>query len=163
MMNNEIDEIIEKYTDDIYRIAYLYLRSKSDAEDIVQEVFLKYMLNKKPFKDEEHRKNWLLKITTHICINVNKSAWCRKVVPLKDDDVIEMETEEQHDLLDALNKLNNKYKMVVQLFYFEGFTTKKISEILGISDENVRVRLNRARNELKDILEKEGEVLNGKI
>ena len=161
MMKNEIDEIVDKYGKMIYRIAYIYLKSKTDAEDITQEVFLKYMMNKKPFKDEEHRKNWILKVTVHLCINLRKSAWKRNTVPLNDD-TLELQTEEQYKIFYDLDCLDEKYKMVVQLFYFEDLSTENISKILGISESNVRTRLNRARNELKRDFEK-GEFLYGKI
>ena len=160
-MNNEINEIIDKYAKMIYRIAYIYLKSKVDAEDITQEVFLKYMMNKKSFIDEEHRKNWIIKVTVHLCINLRKSAWKKNIIPLNDD-ILDLETEEQYRIFYDLDCLKDNYKIIVQLFYFEDLTTKEISKILGISESNVRTRLNRARNELKKDFEK-GEISYGKI
>lgn len=160
-MKNEINEIIDKYAKMIYRIAYIYLKSKVDAEDITQEVFLKCMMYKKTFKDEEHIKNWLIKVTVHLCINLRKSAWKKNIVPLNDD-ILDLETEEQYKIFYDLDCLNEKNKIIVQLFYFEDLSTKEISKILGISESNVRTRLNRARNELKKDFEK-GEISYGKI
>lgn len=161
MMEKEMDEIIEKYTKMIYRIAYIYLKSKTDAEDIVQDVLLKYVMNTKPFKDENHRKNWIIQVTVHLCINLKKSAWKRKVVPLNDE-TLSLQTEEQYKILNELDSLKEKYRMVVQLFYFEDLSIEEISKVLKISESNVRTRLNRARNELKTKFEK-GELLYGKI
>lgn len=161
MMEREIDEIIEKYAKMIYRIAYIYLKSKVDAEDIVQDVFEKYVKYHKSFKDENHRKNWILQVTVHLCINLNKSAWKRKVVPLVDDSLV-LDTEEQYKILDELDSLSEKYRMVVQLFYFEDLSVEDISKALKISESNVKTRLNRARNELKTKFEK-GDLLYGEI
>lgn len=161
MMEKEIDEIIEKYTKMIYRIAYIYLKSKVDAEDIVQDVFEKYVKHNKSFKDENHRKNWILQVTVHLCINLKKSAWKRKVVPLVDDTLV-LDTEEQYKILDELDSLSEKYRMVVQLFYFEDLSVEDISKALKISESNVKTRLNRARNELKTKFEK-GDLLYGEI
>ena len=160
-MKNEIDEIIDKYAKIIYRVAYIYLKSKTDAEDIVQEFFIKYMMNNKPFNDENHRKNWIMRVTVQLCINLSKSAWKKNVVSL-DYETIDLQTEEQYKILYDLDCLSKNYKMVVQLFYFEDFSIEEISKILGISESNVKTRLNRARNELKRDFEK-GERLNGKI
>ena len=160
-MEKEIDEIVEKYAKMIYRIAYIYLKSKVDAEDIVQDVLLKFMMNKKPFKDENHLKNWIIKVTVHLCINLSKSAWKKKTISLYDDSLV-LQTEEQYKIFYDLDCLDEKYKMVVQLFYFEDLSTEEISKIMGISEANVRTRLNRARNKLKQDLKK-GEILYGKI
>ena len=161
MMKNEVNDIVDKYAKMIYRIAYINLKSKVDAEDIVQEVLIKCIMNKKPFKDEEHRKNWIIKVTLNLCINLRKSAWKRKIVPLKKD-TLDLQTEEQYKILYDLDCLPEKYKIVVQLFYFEDLSIERISKILGISESNVRTRLNRARNELKRDFEK-GDVSYGKI
>lgn len=161
MMNEEFDEIIKKYTPVIYRFAYINLKSKLDAEDVVQEVFLKLMMNKKPFNDEEHLNNWIIRTTINLCKNLRKSAWRRKVVPLNDD-TIELQTEEQYKIFYDLDCLDEKLKIVVQLFYFEDLSTERISKILGITEENVRTRLYRARKILKQDFEK-GEIAYGKI
>ncbi len=160
-MNNNVDELVDKYAKRIYRVAYIYLRSKSDAEDIVQEVLLKVLLNNKTFNNDEHRYNWIMKVTVNLCINLNKSAWKRNTVPL-DYEAIDLQTEEQYRILYDLDCLSEKYKMVVQLFYFEDLSVEEISKILGITQTNVRTRLNRARKELKKDFEK-GEILYGKI
>lgn len=160
-MNDEINEIIDKYAKIIYRIAYIYLKSKSDAEDITQEVLIKYMMSNLSFRDENHRKNWIIKVTVHLCINLSKSAWRKNTVSLYDDS-LDLQTEEQYKIFYNLDCLSEKYRMVVQLFYFEDLTTEEISKVLRISESNVRTRLNRARNELKKDFEK-GEFLYGKI
>lgn len=162
MMKNEVNEVVDKYAKMLYRIAYINLKSKSDAEDIVQDVFLKYLLNKKPFADENHRRNWLIRITLNLCSNLRKSAWKRKVVHLDVDSLIDFETEEQNRIFYDLDFLPEKYKVVVQLHYFEDLSIETISNILGISESNVKVRLFRAREMLREDYKK-GEISYGKI
>ena len=160
-MNDEINEIIDKYAKIIYRIAYIYLKSKSDAEDITQEVLIKYMMSNISFRDENHRKNWIIKVTVHLCINLRKSAWNKHTVSLYDDS-LDLQTEEQYKMIYDLDCLSEKYRIVVQLHYYEDLSIEQISKILKISESNVKTRLNRARNELKKDIEK-GEVSYGKI
>lgn len=162
MMKNEVNEIVDKYAKTLYRIAYINLKSKTDAEDVVQDVFIKYMMNKKNFVDENHKKNWLIRVTLNLCFNVKKSAWKRKVIPMDVDNLIDLETEEQYRIFNDLDSLPEKYKVVVQLHYFEDLSVETISNILGISESNVKVRLFRAREMLKKDYEK-GEVSYGKI
>lgn len=160
-MKKDMDEIIEKYTKMIYRIAYIYLKNVGDAEDIVQEVFIKYFMNDKEFIDEEHEKNWIIRVTVNLCKNVSVSGWRKHVVPLESK-YLELQTEEQHRMLEHLERLNKKYRIVVQLFYYEDLSIERISKILGITESNVKTRLNRARKVLKEDIEK-GEILYGKI
>ena len=162
MMKNEVNEVVDKYAKKLYRIAYINLKSKSDAEDIVQDVFLKYLLNKKPFVNENHRRNWLIRITLNLCSNLRKSAWRRKVVRIDVDTLIDFETEEQNRIFYDLDFLPEKYKVVVQLHYFEDLSIETISNILGISESNVKVRLFRAREMLREDYKK-GEISYGKI
>lgn len=155
-MKKEINEIVEKYAETIYRIAYLILKSKSDAEDIVQDVLVKYMINTKEFACEEHERNWLVRVTLNLCKNLTTSAWRRHTVPI-DEECLNLEVEDKIELFDGLNKLKENSRIVVQLFYYEDLSVEKISKILNISETNVRARLSRARKELKKVLEKQKE------
>lgn len=152
-MKREIDEIVEKYSDMLYRIAYLNLKVPTDAEDIVQEVFLRYIINSKEFNDEEHEKNWLIRVTLNLCKNLSKSGWIKHTVPI-DNECLQIECEENHNELEELDNLKDIYKNVVQLFYYEDLSVESISKILNISEANVRTRLNRARQELKQEIER---------
>lgn len=160
-MKKDMDEIIDKYTKMIYRIAYIYLKNVGDAEDIVQEVLIKYFMNDKEFNDEEHEKNWIIRVTVNLCKNIKLSGWRKHVVPLENK-YLELQTEEQYRIFEHLDHLKKKYRIVVQLFYYEDLSIERISKILGITESNVKTRLNRARKDLKEDIEK-GDNLYEKI
>ena len=154
MKNNEdLQIIIDKYANYIYRIAFTYLRKESDAEDIVQEVLMRYYMNEKPYESEVHEKNWIIRVTLNCCHNVRYSAWKKHIVSLENRPEIHFETEIQTDLFCSLDKLKEKYRTVIQLFYFEDLSIKSISNILNISEANVKTRLKRARKMIQIDLE----------
>lgn len=152
-MKRDIDEVIKKYKDLIYRTAYLNLKLKSYIDDVFQDVIIKYFTYKKDFENEEHEKNWILRTTINHCKNLSKTAWFRYTVSMGGD-CLELETEEEYKILEELDKLSPKYKAVVQLFYYEDLSIEQISKILNISEETVRTRLCRARHELKIEIER---------
>lgn len=154
-MENKLEDrqSIKTYSEMIYRIAYTVLNSKSDAEDILQEVLIKYMTTNKKFKDEEYKKNWLIRVTLNMSYNLRKSAWKRHTVPLEDE--IKFEYKYQGEIFDIIGKLDKKYKDVVCLYYYEDIPIKNISKILNISEDNVRTRLKRARKKLEILLKED--------
>ena len=153
-----IDEIIDKYSDMIYRLAYSYVKTKHDAEDVYQDVFLRYISKPRSYDSEEHRKAWLLRVTINRCKSLLSSSWFRKTAPLDEThlgDTQLNDTEETNDLSDYLALLPPKYRPVIHLFYFEEMTTKQISRILHIKESTLRSWLSRARTILGENL-KEG-------
>jgi len=139
---------IEKYADMVRRICFLYLRNSSDVEDVFQEVFLKFFLYVPQFENEQHEKAWLCKVTFNKCKDLNRSLWRHKVVSLENLE-IPYENQEQGDLIRAVLQLPSKYKEVIYLHYYEGWT---IPEIAGIMQKNVNTvytNLRRAREKLK--------------
>ena len=144
--------LTEKYADMIYHIALRYLNTKDDAEDIVQEVFMKYISNIKRgklFYTDEYEKNWLIRVTMNLCFNEINSARRRKTLPFKDDLYCELDIRTENLLYNALNKLDDKYKETFILFYIEDLKVSEISKILRISESNVKTRLKRAREQIK--------------
>ncbi len=160
-MNKTFDsrELVYKYTDMIYRIAFGYLRNKEDAEDIVQEVFFRYIKHIKfgrAFNDEEHEKNWLIRVTTNLSCNKLKNSRQVQCVPFDDDSVQKIESYNKDIyLLEDINRLKDKYKSVFQLFYLRDLNVAQVSKVLNISEAAVRTRLKRGREYLKLILENE--------
>jgi len=150
MQNDE--EIIKKYADMVYRMAFAHVRSHSDADDIFQEVFLRYVKKHPQFENEEHEKRWFLKVTANCAKSYLTSAWMRYFVPLEEE--IFQEPEENR-LSEALLQLPPKYRDVVHLHYYEGYKTEEIAEILGRKPDTIRKQLSRARDMLKKILEEE--------
>ena len=146
---DDIDEVIELYANKIFRIAYSRLNNKSDAEDIVQEVFMKYIAHRGQFQTEEYRKAWLIRVTINCTNSLLRSAWFRKTTELKDDLVADME--EPSELYTYVLKLPEKYRTIIHLFYYEELSLKEISSLLGISQALVKTRLHRSRKALKEI------------
>ncbi len=145
----QIDAVVEKYSDMIIRIAYQNLKNQSDAEDVAQEVFLKLM-REEEFEDEGHRKAWLIRVTINLCKDVNKSAWNRKTEGLIE--TWETVDREQLRVLDELWELPKDYRNVVYLYYYEELTIPEIAKIIKRKENTVSSWLTRARKKLKTIL-----------
>lgn len=158
--------LIDKYGDMIYNIAIGYLKNKEDAEDVVQEVFLKYIqyIKENTFNNEEHEKSWLIRVTINVCCNQLKYLKNRKsiVVEKNINTFLNLEAKEIF-LLEAIEKLGEKYKIIFDLFYFREFKISEISKILNISEANAKVRLKRARDKLRKILKLGDEEFNDKF
>ncbi len=148
-------EIIKKYSDMVYRMAYSMLKNKYDAEDIHQEVFVQYMRKRPQFEGEDHEKAWFLRVTINLCKNNWKTAWKRKVVSLMDEGYEEVAELPSHELIDTVNLLPKKYRMVIHLFYYEELSIQEIAKLLESKPSTVRTWLTRARAGLKKILEED--------
>lgn len=148
----EYEAVVDTYSDMIFRIAYQNLFSVEDAQDVVQDVFLKLLKQKENcFHDEEHLKAWLIKVTINQCLDYKKSFFRRNTVAL-DNFEIPYEQEERQ-LLEELSRLPKEERNVLYLHYYEGYTIKEIAGILGKKQNTVNSKLTRGRNKLKQILE----------
>lgn len=150
----ETGRAIRLYADTVRRICMVHLKNYSDTEDIFQTVFLKYVLHSKPFESEEHEKAWIIRVTVNACKDLLKSVFRSQTVPL--DTLIEtpQAQELQHtELLGAVLSLPPKYKDVVYLYYYEGYSAEEISRILKKNVNTVYTLLTRARKILKKELE----------
>ena len=147
----QTETVIRQYADTVYRLAWAYAQSTADAEDIFQEVFLRYVRFTPQFESEEHRKAWLLRVT----VNCAKTHLRKKRFrPTPQEEVSTPFTApETLELHEALKKLPAKYRAVIHLFYFEDYPVEKISEVLKRRPSTVRTQLTRARNLLAQILE----------
>lgn len=163
--------IINKYSDMVYRMAYSLVKNKYDAEDIHQEVFVRYIGRKPKFESEDHEKAWFLRVTINLCKNLWKTAWRQKVISLGEDleENVEAlntmdnrnsmngmettESAEENALIDAVKKLPQKYRVVIHLFYYEELSIDAISKVLQMKPATVRTHLTRARAKLKRMLE----------
>ena len=156
-------EIVNRFSNMLYNIAVGYLKNKDDAEDIVQDAFMKLISysRKRKFKSEEHEKYWLIRVVINLCNNELKSAKRRNNVSLTEIEYIEENYSKEDYITDIVNALEPKYKDVFRLFYVEDFKISEISKILSISENNVKTRLKRAREKLRKELELGGEKENG--
>lgn len=151
--NAEIERVVNEYATMLLRVAYSQLNNRAEAEDIVQEVLLKYMEKAPIFQSEEHEKAWLLRVTVNHCKNHLASAWFRKRADL--DEGIPALDNEELEVVSAVAALPAKYRAVVHLYYFEGYSTKEIAEILHSRPNTVSSRLSRARALLAKALKEE--------
>ena len=144
-------EIGEKYADMIYRIAYQKVLNRYDAEDIVQDVFVKLLSNKSYFRDEEHIKAWLIRVTINLCINYNKSLAKQKTVSVEQLDI--PFTQQETGVLEELYLLPEDERNILYLYYYEGYKIREIAKILRQKQNTINSKLTRARNKLKRIME----------
>jgi RNA polymerase sigma-70 factor (ECF subfamily) len=138
-------------------MAFAYCKNKADAEDIMQEVFIRRFSADIVFEDEAKEKSWLLKVTVNKCRDMFRSLrykYSLTSIPLEEADII-YETQEESDVYHAVMSLPNKYRTVIHLFYYEEYSIKEISAITGDKETAIQTQLYRARKKLKDILGKE--------
>lgn len=155
MQNREeyITKTIEKHSDMVYRLALARCASIENAEDIFQEVFLKFSEKLPKFNSEEHEKAWLIRVTINLTKNLNKSSWVRNTVELDENFVGEAETKDENEVFDKVMNLPQEYRTVIYLFYYEGYKVKEISEMMNKTEGTIKTWLFRAREQLKNELE----------
>lgn len=149
--NDYLEQMIEKYSNMIYRLAMARTGNRENSEDIYQEVFLRLAKKMPDFKNEEHEKAWLIRVTINCSKNLLNSAFLKHRTEI--DENISFETEERHDIYYAVQKLPQKYKTVIYLYYYEDYSIKEISRILHNNENTVKSRLSRARKELEKSIE----------
>jgi len=148
-------DVIYRYQDTIYRIAFTYCRNSSDAQDIAQEVFVRYLEKPPKLKSEEHLKAWLIRVTINAAKSLLTSSWLKKVVPLSDHEPISTDDSSSMDTYHAVMSLSEKYRSVIMLYYFEGYSVGEIAQILGRTETAVQTQLGRARAMLKTKLKED--------
>jgi RNA polymerase sigma-70 factor (ECF subfamily) len=152
MMQLEFQRIVEEFTPDLYWLAYSYCMNRSDAEDVVQEVLLKYLQHRPQCAGRRQLRAWLMTATANKCKNLLNSAWRRRTLPLEDVHASPDHSDEVLEVREALAKLPPELRGVVHLYYFERLKTKEIAALLSLSETAVRSRLHRARKRLKTLL-----------
>lgn len=159
MDTNTYEQIVAKYIDSLYRIAISHTGNASDADDMVQQTFFKLLAGKVNFTDEEHMKRWLIRVCINECNSMFSSFWRRNVklfAPNEEkeyaDGQIAFMKRENRDLYEAVMMLPKKCRVVVYLYYYEGYSTKEIEEIIHVKEATIRTRLVRARKLLKETL-----------
>ena len=147
------DEVIRKYFDMVYKLALSQTKNQTFAEDVTQDVFVRFIQNKDKFESEEHIKAWLIRVTINCSKSVFMSSWFKKTVPLEED--LTFDSPEKSDVYFAVQDLPLKYRTVIHLFYYEGYPTAQIAKILNRRESTVRSDLRRGRERLKKILKEE--------
>lgn len=152
------NDLVEEYQTMLYRIAFSNMRNRADAEDAVQEAFLRYMKDEKPILSKEHEKAWLIRTTIHICMDILKSSWHQKTVGLDESLIAETKNIylpyqiKDDRTLDAVLKLPVHYRNPIYLFYYEDYSIQEIAGVLNEKEGTIKTRLRRGREEVKKIL-----------
>lgn len=157
MYPEKMAEIYDKYSNAVYRMAFAYCKNKADAEDIMQEVFIKRFSIDIVFDEETKEKSWLLRVTVNKCRDMFRSLrykYSMTSIPLEEASIV-YETPEESEVYRAVMSLPQKYRTVIHLFYYEEYSIKEISAITGSRETAVQTQLFRARKKLKEILGKE--------
>ncbi len=154
-----LEKVLEHYNKMVFRLAYSRTGNYHDANDVMQDVFLRYIKADKTYNDEEHRKAWFIRATVNCSKSFVTTAWNRHRSAGEIQDDLEGSVDsslEKYDtknaVIEAVLALPEKYRTVVHLFYYEDLPVAKISEYTGISLSNVKTRLTRAREMLKETL-----------
>lgn len=149
-------EIIEKYSNTVYRICLSYSGNRHDAEDIMQEVFLRYLKKPRSFASAEHEKAWFLRVTVNCCKSFFTSAWRRKIVSLEEyahlSSPEDAPDEKCGEVFEAVMALPPKQRICVHLYYYEEMTIKEIAGTIGAPESTVKSHLFRARASLESAL-----------
>ncbi len=151
--DESVEQLVQEHARTVYKLAYAQTRNRSDAEDIMQEVFLRYIRRQPAFESAEHAKAWFLRVTCNCLKNFWNSPFRKNTQELVED--IPCETPEESGMQELMRRLPKDYRVVLHLFYYEDMSTAEISRLTGRKESTVRVYLTRARRQLKEILEGE--------
>ena len=157
-MRPSTQELVDRYRNNLYAVAFNVCKNAQDAEDVVQDTFIQYYSTRKQFETEQHVRAWLIRVAINKAKNINSSFWRKNKVSLEEYmETLTFETKESAELFETVMKLPEKYRIAIHLFYYEDYTTSEIADILKISVSNVKVRLSRGRSLLKETLKEEWE------
>ncbi|MCI9435861.1 MAG: sigma-70 family RNA polymerase sigma factor [Lachnospiraceae bacterium] len=149
----EINRAVDQYADMIRRICICHLKNASDTEDIFQTVFLKYLLYEGDFESAEHEKAWFIRVTVNACKDQMKSLFRRRTVSIEElTEEAASIPPEQCEVLDAVLALPAKYRDVIYLHYYEGYSAAEIGGILRKKENTIYSLLSRGRAMLKEAL-----------
>lgn len=132
-----IERVVDTYGNMLFRLCLVILCNEQDAEDVVQDTFIKYLTKSPIFNDYEHEKAWLITITTNRCKNMRRYNFIRKHMDISELQLY-CQDEENYGLLDDLMKLTDKHKFVLLLYYVEGYKVDEIAKILSITSSAVK-------------------------
>lgn len=156
------DELYRLYATDVLRFSYYYLGDRQQAEDVMQDVFVRLIINQ-PALEEGREKAWLLKVAMNRCRDLWRGGWYRRMVlghpafelfPAPDE---VGSLADRQTLLEAVHRLRPEFREVVLLFYYQGYSVAEISEMMNVAEGTVSSRLSRARKKLEEEMKGDGE------
>ena len=149
----ELNQAIEQHSDTVRRLCMIHLKNYADTEDVFQTVFMKYVLSPVVFETPEHEKAWIIRVTINACKDLLKSFFHSRTVSI--DEALQLAapiSEDYQDVLQAVLSLPTKYRQVVYLHYYEGYTAPQISQLLGKNLNTIYTLLRRSKGMLKEKL-----------
>lgn len=152
LTNAQFTCLAEKYMDMVFRVAFNYLRSGVDADDVTQNVFLKLLKVQKPFASEEHIRNWLIRVTLNECKNLTRSKWWRTESFEDYASTLSFDAPGHSDIFYAVMELPKKYRLPIYLYHYEGYSTGEVASILKLPKGTICTQLKRGRELLKKAL-----------
>ena len=162
MTDERFEQVVRRYGDMLYRVAYHALRSRADAEDVTQIVLLKLYQQGNRFESEAHRKHWLLRVAVNESRRMLRAAWRRSAVPLEEwQEYPAAEDPAKAELFQAVMALEPKYRLTVYLYYYEGCSVKEVAAALRANPSTVQTWLQRARDLLRRTLSQDQEEEEG--
>lgn len=155
----EFREFYDRQVKRVYRLAMVLMGNVSDAEDVTQTVFLKAWEKKPDFRDADHEIAWVLTTTRNQCKDIHKSFYRRKRADLENapEPQVTLETQMDSEIWETLQSLAEKYRMVLYLYYYEGYSVRELSVILGRRESTLQTQLATGRKQIKSLLESKGE------
>ena len=155
----EAERAIGCYADTVRRICFMHLKKTEDVEDAFQDVFLKYILHEREFESRAHEKAWLIRVTINVCKDMLKNPFRKRICSIEDVNIEPFTLQNnESELLDCILAMPSKYKDVIYLFYYEGYSAVEIAAIMRRKENTIYTWLDRARKRLKGQLESD---LNG--
>lgn len=154
---NDPGALARKYAPAVYRLAYARTGCRADAEDVMQEVFLRMVKTRPVFASQAHAKAWLLRVASNCANDLFRLPWRRREEPLEED-MSAPEGPREGSVTQAVLALPARYRIPIHLYYYEGYSVAEISKIIGKSEGTVKSRLSRARDKLREQLKEEGDL-----
>ena len=152
LTNAQFTRLAERYIDTVFRVAFHYLKSATDADDVTQNVFFKLLKEKKNFDNDDHVKNWLIRVTINECKNMIRSRWWRTESFEDYAATLTFDNPSHSDLFYAVMDLPKKYRLPIYLYYYEEYSTQEIARILKLPKNTVCTQLRRGRELLRESL-----------
>ena len=154
LTSDNVRDALDEYGDILFRLCLVMLRNNADAEDAVQETFIKYMLSSPEFNDKQHEKAWLITVASNKCKDMLRF---RKHHITESEELLSNYTTdtESTGILDALMEISEKFRIVLTLHYVEGYKVDEIAKIIGKTSSAVKMRLAKGRKLLEEKYRKE--------
>jgi len=158
-MRLPVEYVVPKYQTNLYQAAFAILQDVADAQDAVQMVFIKYHRLNLDYENEDHIRRWLFRSALNQAKDIRRSFWRKNRAELTDGvhqtAALYQDPLDRH-LFESVSRLHEKYRVMLQLFYYEEFSIREIAEVITLSEAAVKKRLSRGREMLREMLEKEG-------